>query len=257
MQNQNRDPVTTPTSQLSSLSSQLAAAATCPPFPSAGSKTGSTAATPTSAATPTTPTTTTTAATSSSSNNDNNSSSSGSRNSSSNPTVAASSSAKDATASSAAMPDNLFGAPLTPRRMSIPNRPALQVAPILDPALGYSVARRPRLDFARSCMPLPIHPSVVPPSWLANVRYRHFAAPLDACHRVVARLVAAGLSPRWRLSHPAGRQLLPPARLAHRLQQLPPWVVARRLVAGLRVDAGLCLGRRQRLVLRRRPRPRL
>jgi hypothetical protein len=49
------------------------------------------------------------------------------------------------------------GAPLTPRRLSISNRLSLQMpsrnplSPVLDPALGYSVVRRPRLDFARSC----------------------------------------------------------------------------------------------------------
>lgn len=50
------------------------------------------------------------------------------------------------------------GVPFTPRRLSFPSRLSLQMptrpsgSPILDPALGYSVARRPRVDFARACM---------------------------------------------------------------------------------------------------------
>jgi len=49
-------------------------------------------------------------------------------------------------------------APFTPRRLNFPGRLSLQMpsrgplSPVLDPALGYSVARRPRLDFARACM---------------------------------------------------------------------------------------------------------
>lgn len=48
--------------------------------------------------------------------------------------------------------------PFTPRRMGFPGPLALKMpsrgplSPVLDPALGYSVARRPRLDFARACM---------------------------------------------------------------------------------------------------------
>jgi len=48
--------------------------------------------------------------------------------------------------------------PFTPRRLSFPGRLSLQtssrgpLSPVLDPALGYSVARRPRLDFARACL---------------------------------------------------------------------------------------------------------
>lgn len=49
--------------------------------------------------------------------------------------------------------------PFTPRKLSFPpsTRLSLQMPArspnnsILDPALGYSVARRPRLDFARAC----------------------------------------------------------------------------------------------------------
>ncbi|KAL7276905.1 hypothetical protein RUND412_000097 [Rhizina undulata] len=50
--------------------------------------------------------------------------------------------------------------PFTPRRMGYPGRLSLQMpskgplSPVLDPALGYSVARRPRLDFARACTSL-------------------------------------------------------------------------------------------------------
>ncbi|KAI5798675.1 hypothetical protein FPQ18DRAFT_366071 [Pyronema domesticum] len=60
----------------------------------------------------------------------------------------------------AVVPQVAAGVPLTPRRMSISNRLSLQMpsrnplSPILDPALGFSVARRPRLDFARSCTSL-------------------------------------------------------------------------------------------------------
>lgn len=48
--------------------------------------------------------------------------------------------------------------PFTPRRMGFPGPLSLKMpsrgplSPVLDPALGYSVARRPRLDFARACM---------------------------------------------------------------------------------------------------------
>ncbi|PUU76231.1 hypothetical protein B9Z19DRAFT_264225 [Tuber borchii] len=51
-------------------------------------------------------------------------------------------------------------APFTPRRLNFPGRLSLQMpsrgplSPVLDPALGYSVARRPRLDFARACTSL-------------------------------------------------------------------------------------------------------
>ncbi|RPA96715.1 hypothetical protein L873DRAFT_1791504 [Choiromyces venosus 120613-1] len=51
-------------------------------------------------------------------------------------------------------------APFTPRRINFPGRLSLQMpsrgplSPVLDPALGYSVARRPRLDFARACTSL-------------------------------------------------------------------------------------------------------
>lgn len=50
--------------------------------------------------------------------------------------------------------------PYTPCRLNFSNRLALQMpsrgplSPVLDPALGYSIARRPRLDFARSCTSL-------------------------------------------------------------------------------------------------------
>ncbi|KAI5778374.1 hypothetical protein EDC01DRAFT_674037 [Geopyxis carbonaria] len=55
-----------------------------------------------------------------------------------------------------------LSAPFTPRRLSFSNRLSLQMpsrgplplSPVLDPALGYSVARRPRLDFARACTSL-------------------------------------------------------------------------------------------------------
>lgn len=53
---------------------------------------------------------------------------------------------------------NQLQAPFTPRRMGFPGPLSLKMpsrgplSPVLDPALGYSVARRPRLDFARACM---------------------------------------------------------------------------------------------------------
>ncbi|KAF8535981.1 hypothetical protein BDD12DRAFT_749949 [Trichophaea hybrida] len=66
----------------------------------------------------------------------------------------------NASGSSADIQPGAPGIPFTPRRLSFPNRLSLQMpsrgplSPILDPALGYSVARRPRLDFARSCTSL-------------------------------------------------------------------------------------------------------
>ncbi|RPB16839.1 hypothetical protein P167DRAFT_570018 [Morchella conica CCBAS932] len=55
---------------------------------------------------------------------------------------------------------NQLQAPFTPRRMGFPGPLSLKMpsrgplSPVLDPALGYSVARRPRLDFARACTSL-------------------------------------------------------------------------------------------------------
>jgi len=60
--------------------------------------------------------------------------------------------------SSTAAGGGAASAPFTPRRLNFPGRLSLQMpsrgplSPVLDPALGYSVARRPRLDFARACM---------------------------------------------------------------------------------------------------------
>ena len=71
-------------------------------------------------------------------------------------------------------------APFTPRRPSIsssPSRLSLQTgrasptAPLLDPALGYSVARRPRLDFARACELHPHHTTPLHPSFINNIIY--------------------------------------------------------------------------------------
>ena len=62
------------------------------------------------------------------------------------------------TPSSTAAGTGAASAPFTPRRLNFPGRLSLQMpsrgplSPVLDPALGYSVARRPRLDFARACM---------------------------------------------------------------------------------------------------------
>lgn len=53
-----------------------------------------------------------------------------------------------------------LGPPFTPRRIKLPSRLSLQMpsrgplSPVLDPTLGYSVARRPRLEFARACTSL-------------------------------------------------------------------------------------------------------
>jgi hypothetical protein len=83
--------------------------------------------------------------------------------------------------------------PYTPRRLSFSNRMALPMpsrgplSPVLDPALGYSVARRPRLDFARSCL---FYTQILFVGPLLIILVRYLTSSFNS-RRVFARFVAA------------------------------------------------------------------
>jgi hypothetical protein len=83
--------------------------------------------------------------------------------------------------------------PYTPRRLSFSNRMALPMpsrgplSPVLDPALGYSVARRPRLDFARSCL---FYTQIRFVGLLLIILVRHVTSSFNSC-RIFTGFVAA------------------------------------------------------------------